>query len=113
MSVKKSYSGLEYLGKDVKDMRKTLGLSRKELAEMVNIGPRYLANIENSGTIPSLLVFYELVRTCQLPVEKYFNTDQQPKAKPEYQKVADKLYQCPEMYLSIVEAAINEAIRKG
>lgn len=29
-------------------MRKTLELSQKEFAEIANIGPRYLANIENS-----------------------------------------------------------------
>ena len=48
------------LGNDLKEARKVLKLSRRVLAEMVNIDPRYLANIENSGSLPSLPVFYQL-----------------------------------------------------
>lgn len=115
MSVEKSkgYYGLDDLGQDIKEMRKTLGLSRKELAEKVHIGSRYLANIENSGALPSLPVFYELVRICRLPVKRYFNMDRQEANHSRCQRVADKLSKCPEQYLSIIEAAVNEAIRMG
>ncbi len=61
------------LGDDIKAARQVLNLSRRELAEMVNIDPRYLANIENSGSLPSLPVFYQLVKICKLPVERYFS----------------------------------------
>ena len=55
------------LGDDIKAARQALNLSRRELAEMVNIAPRNLANIENSGSLPSLPVFYQLVKICKLP----------------------------------------------
>ena len=58
---------------DLKAARKVLRLSRRALAEMVNIDPRYLANIENSGSLPSPPVFYQLVKICKLPVERYFS----------------------------------------
>lgn len=60
------------LGKDIKSSRQILNMSRKDLAEKLNIDPRYLANIENSGSLPSLPIFYELIRVCRLPVEQYF-----------------------------------------
>ena len=66
---KESFSSL---GDDIKAARQVLNISRRELAEMVNIDPRYLANIENSGSLPSLPVFYQLVKICKLPVERYF-----------------------------------------
>ena len=59
-------------GQDVKQVRKQLGITRSELAEMVHIDPRYLANIENVGDIPSVPVLYDLLRICRLPAEKYF-----------------------------------------
>ena len=46
----------ETFGADVKEARKAKNLARKDLAEKVNIDTRYLANIENEGTIPSLPV---------------------------------------------------------
>ena len=45
--------GFETFGADVKAARKAKHLARKTLAEMVGIEWRYLANIENKGTIPS------------------------------------------------------------
>ena len=48
--------GFETFGADVKAARKAKHLSRKAMAEKVNIDWRYLANIENDGTIPSLPV---------------------------------------------------------
>ena len=63
--------GFETFGADVKEARKAKHLTRKNLAEKVNIESRYLANIENEGTIPSLPVVIQLIKICGLPVEHY------------------------------------------
>ena len=56
----KDCPGFETFGADVKAAPKVKQLSRKTLAEQVNIDWRYLANIENDGTIPSLPVIIQL-----------------------------------------------------
>lgn len=56
MAKVKDCPGFETFGADVKEARKAKNLVRKDLAEKVNIDTRYLANIENEGTIPSLPV---------------------------------------------------------
>ena len=58
--------GFETFGADVKAARKARRLARKALAEMVGIEWRYLANIENKGTIPSLPVVIQLIKICGL-----------------------------------------------
>ena len=63
--------GFETFGADVKAARSAKHLSRKTLAEIVNIDSRYLANIENEGAIPSLPVIIQLIKVCGLPVEQY------------------------------------------
>jgi transcriptional regulator with XRE-family HTH domain len=56
-------------GKDLKEARNILGLTRPKLAEMVHMDDRYLANIENSGYIPSLPLFHDLATAVNIPVE--------------------------------------------
>lgn len=51
-------------------IQKAKNLARKDFAEKVNIDTRYLANIENEGTIPSLPVIIQLVKICGLPMER-------------------------------------------
>ena len=62
--------GFETFGSDVKAARQAKRISRKAMAEKVNIDWRYLANIENEGAIPSLPVIIQLIKACGLPVER-------------------------------------------
>lgn len=48
-------------GQAIKAARKAKGISRNQLADTLNIAPRYIASIENSGQHPSLQILYELV----------------------------------------------------
>ena len=57
--------GFETFGADVKAARKAKHLTRKVLAEIVGIEWRYLANIENKGTIPSLPVVIQLIKSLR------------------------------------------------
>lgn len=91
--------GFETFGADVKEARKAKNLARKDLAEKVNIDTRYLANIENEGTIPSL------------PMERYFNPEVMREESELRQRVGQKLKLCPEQYLPIIEGAIDGAIK--
>ena len=103
--------GFETFGADVKAARKAKHLSRKAMAEKVNIDWRYLANIENDGTIPSLPVIIQLIRNCGLPVERYFNPEIMREESEQRQRVSHKLKLCPEEYLPIIEGAMDGAIK--
>ena len=103
--------GFETFGADIKEARKAKNLARKDLAEKVNIDTRYLANIENEGTIPSLPVIIQLVKICGLPMERYFNPEVMREESKLRQRVSHKLALCPEKYLPIVEATIDGAIK--
>ena len=59
--------GFETFGADVKAARQAKRISRKAMAEKINIDWRYLANIENDGTIPSLPVIIQLIKICSRP----------------------------------------------
>lgn len=103
--------GFETFGADIKAARKAKHLTRKDLAEKVNIESRYLANIENEGTIPSLPVVIQFIKICGLPVEHYFNPEVMREESEDRKRVSHKLKLCPEQYLPIVEGAIDGALK--
>ena len=86
--------GFETFGADVKAARNAKHLSRRILAEIVNIDSRYLANIENEGTIPALPVIIQLIKVCGLPVERYFNPEVMREESAQRQRVSHKLKLC-------------------
>ena len=59
-------------GQAIKAARKAKGISRNQLADRLNITPRYIASIENSGQHPSLQIFYELVTFLDVSVDQFF-----------------------------------------
>lgn len=103
--------GFETFGADVKAARKAKRLSRKTMAEIINVDARYLANIENDGTIPGLPVVIQLIKECGLPVERYFNPEIMREESAQRQRISHKLKLCPEQYLPIIEGAIDGAIQ--
>ena len=107
----KDCPGFETFGADVKAARSAKHLSRKTLAEIVNIDSRYLANIENEGTIPSLPVIIQLIKVCGLPVEQYFNPEVMREESAQRQRISHKLKLCPEQYLTIIEGALDGALK--
>ena len=107
----KDCPGFETFGADVKAARIAKHLSRKTLAEIVNIDSRYLANIENEGTIPGLPVIIQLIKVCGLPVEQYFNPEIMREESAQRQRISHKLKLCPEQYLTIIEGALDGALK--
>lgn len=59
-------------GEAIKNARIAKGLSRNQLADKMDISPRYIAAIENSGQHPSLQIFYELVTILNISVDRFF-----------------------------------------
>ena len=107
----KDCPGFETFGADVKAARSAKHLSRKTLAEIINIDSRYLANIENDATIPSLPVIIQLIKVCGLPVERYFNPVVMREDSAQRQRISHKLKLCPEQYLTVIEGALDGALK--
>lgn len=107
----KDCPGFETFGADVQQAREAVKMSRRELAEKVGIDPRYLANIELCGTIPSVPIVMQLIRICKLPAERYFNQELLREDSEQRQRTSHKLQLCPEKYLPIVEGVIDGAIK--
>ena len=107
----KDCPGFETFGVNVKAARSAKHLSRRALTEIVNIDSRYLANIENAGTIPSLPVIIQLIKVCGLLVERNFNPVVMREESAQRQHISHKLKLCPEQYLTVIEGALDGVLK--
>ena len=83
--------GFETFGADVKAARKAKQLSRSALADMIHCDSRYLANIENEGTLPSLPVVIH-VYTTQSMTLKHSRSFDTPVGRFEYKNMSREAF---------------------
>lgn len=100
------HNDFDRLGDILKAARKTKGLTREQLSEMIHITPRYLMSIENENKKPSYDVLFRLVRelgisadTIFYPENKYTNT--------KVEQLTRLLYLCDERDLKIATAMVK------
>ena len=95
-------------GQAIKEARKVKGLSRNELADQMNIAPRYIASIENSGQHPSLQIFYELVTLLDVSVDQFFFPDKETDKSTQRRQLESLLDDMSDKGLRIVTATAKE-----
>lgn len=104
---------LKDFGIKLKKAREAKGLTQTALAEMVGIVPQYVTRIENNERIPSMSVFYKLVRACNLPVEELFYPDKvknNPMGYKEKRLVAT-IRLCPDEYFTVIESSVEAIVK--
>lgn len=62
----------------VKDLRYDAGMSRREVANELDISPAVLANIERGNTEPGVMLAWNLARYFELPLDKVFSEEPLP-----------------------------------
>lgn len=94
------------LGEIIKEARKAKNLTREQLAETLNITPRYLMSIENENKKPSYNVLFQLVRELGIPADTIFYPDSNI-TNSEVDQLMRLLYLCNERELKIATATVR------
>lgn len=92
-------------GQAIKEARKAKGISRNQLADRLNIAPRYIASIENSGQHPSLQIFYELVTFLDVSVDQFFFPNKETDKSTQRRQLDSLLADMSSRDLTIMAAA--------
>ena len=94
-------------GQAIKAARKAKGISRNQLADTLNIAPRYIASIENSGQHPSLQILYELVTLLDVSVDQFFFPEREQEKSTRRRQLDTMLDGMSEKDLKILSAKRN------
>lgn len=60
---------LQSIGKKIKDKRQQKNISQEKLAELVDVTPSYISNIESGNRIASLPTMLEIVKVLDLSLD--------------------------------------------
>ncbi|WHH59736.1 helix-turn-helix transcriptional regulator [Petroclostridium sp. X23] len=100
---------LDKLGKIIKAARKENNLTREQLAEKINITPRYLMSIENENKKPSYNVLFNLIRKLGISADRIFFPEKLH-ADSKVGLLIQLLYMCDESELNVITATIKALI---
>ena len=104
MKQSRSYYVIKDFGQAIKAARKAKGISRNQLADTLNIAPRYIASIENSGQHPSLQILYELVTLLDVSVDQFFFPEREQEKSTRRRQLDTMLDAMSETDLKIMSA---------
>lgn len=95
------------IGQAIKKARTSQGMTREQLARIVDYDPRHLQAIENEGQYPSLELFIQLVTMFNISVDEYIFTQKEVKKSSVRRRLDAQLDILDDRELSVIEATVN------
>ncbi|NCE97900.1 helix-turn-helix transcriptional regulator [Emergencia sp. 1XD21-10] len=95
------------LGQAIKKARKAQGMTREQLARIIDYDPRHLQAVENEGQYPSIELFIQLIVMFDVSVDEYIHTDKTIRKSSVRRRLDAMLDRLDDKELSIVEATVN------
>ena len=93
-------------GHAIKRARTARGMTREQLARIVDYDPRHLQAIENEGQYPSLELFIQLVTMFDVSVDEYIFPDNEVKKSSVRRRLDAQLDNLDDKELSVIEATV-------
>lgn len=95
------------IGQAIKKARTSQGMTREQLARIVDYDPRHLQAIENAGQYPSLELFIQLVTMFNISVDEYIFPQKEVKRSSVRRRLDAQLDILDDRELSVIEATVN------
>ena len=95
------------IGQAIKKARTSQGMTREQLARIVDYDPRHLQAIENEGQYPSLELFIQLVTMFNISVDEYILPQKEVKKSSVRRRLDAQLDILDDRELSVIEATVN------
>ena len=95
------------IGQAIKKARTSQGMTREQLARIVDYDPRHLQAIENEGQYPSLELFIQLVTMFNISVDEYIFPNKEVKKSSFRRRLDAQLNRLDDKELFVIEATVN------
>ena len=95
------------IGQAIKKARKSKGMTREQLARIVDYDPRHLQAIENEGQYSGMELFIQLMTMFNISVDEYIFPNKEVNKSSTRRRLDAQLDNLDDKELSIVEATAN------
>lgn len=95
------------IGQAIKKAREAQGMTREQLARIVDYDPRHLQAVENEGQYPSIELFIQLITMFDVSVDEYIHTGKKAEKSSVRRRVDTMLDRLDDKELSVVKATVN------
>ena len=95
------------IGQAIRKARTSQGMTREQLARIVDYDPRHLQAIENEGQYPSLELFIQLVTMFNISVDEYIFPNKEVKKSSVRRRLDAQLNRLDDKELFVIEATVN------
>ena len=95
------------IGQAIKKARTAQGMTRDQLARIVDYDPRHLQAVENEGQKPSLELFIQLVTMFDVSVDEYIFPNREVEKSSVRRRLDAELDKLNDKELSVVEATVS------
>lgn len=99
------------LGKKLKQIRISRGISQEQLSEMIYLSPRQMSIIETGNSYPSLDTFVRIAEKLEFDINDFFNVNMKTQDETR-QKVIEQIKTLDKKHLNLVSDIIS-AIEKN
>lgn len=100
------------LGLTIKNARRDLGWTQKELAVHLGISRTYLVHIETSIKKPKYPLLFQIIRVLNIDANSIFYPEK-PSKDSRIEDLVRMLHRCNDHTLSIIKATAKAAIEAG
>lgn len=95
------------IGQAIKKAREKTGMTREQLARIVDYDPRHLQAVENEGQYPSIELFIQLITMFGVSVDEYIFPEKEVKKSSIRRRLDAQLDRLDDKELSVIEATVN------
>lgn len=95
------------IGQAIKKAREARGMTREQLAVIVDRNPRHIQSIENEGKYPSIELFIQLITMFDVSVDEYIFPNKKVEKSSARRRLDAQLDNLDDRELSVIEATVN------
>ena len=104
MSKEQAKYDFKAMGQAIKEARLNRGWTREQLAQEVDLAPRYIMSLENKGQHPSLQVFITLMTLFNISVDQFLFPDKESKKSTRRRQLDAELDELDEKDYIVMQA---------
>ncbi len=99
-----------YLGARIQELRKQAGLKQSELAEVLDVDPKYISKIECGRCFPSFDLLDRIAETLHRPIVEFLDTEHLQARNIIQNKIIEKIKKLSDEKFRMVYRILNEIL---